>query len=442
MMETKITKLSALPRLDRKKRVAAYARVSTGKDAMLHSLSAQVSYYNNMIQSKPEWEFAGIYADEAISGTKDNREEFNRMVEDCKAGKIDLIVTKAISRFARNTATLLSTIRELSFIGVDVFFEEQNLHSMSGDGEMILTLLASCAQEEARSASENVKWRVKKDFKQGILNGGNDCYGYKLIDKKFLLVPEEAEIVKMIFAWCIDGEGTVAISKRLDDMGIKPVRAKYWLPSTIMRMLKDRCYVGDLVLQKTYVENYITKKKKKNHGELDRYVVEGDHEPIIDVETFEKANALIADRAKRFKAQDRGALRYPLSGKVVCGECGSRFGHKVYAHSSPGWICSAFDRKGKKACQSRKVPEYAMDEAVDAVIGGYGNIEELDFIEAFNDNRLLFHLKNKDAQEFIWTERSRSQSWTDEMRKEAGKKAMINNKRKKRGDDGRWLKSE
>ena len=441
-METKITKLSALPPLDRKKMVAAYARVSTGKDAMLHSLSAQVSYYNNMIQSKPEWEFAGIYADEAISGTKDNREEFNRMVEDCKAGKIDLIVTKAISRFARNTATLLSTIRELSSIGVDVFFEEQNLHSMSGDGEMILTLLASCAQEEARSASENVKWRVKKDFKQGILNGGNDCYGYKLIDKKFVLVPEEAEIVRMIFEWCIDGEGVVAISKKLDDMGIKPVRAKYWLPSTIMRMLKDRCYVGDLVLQKTYVENYITKKKKKNRGELDRYVVEGDHEAIIDAETFERANALISERAKRFKAQDRGALRYPLSGKVVCGECGSKFGHKAYRHSRPGWICSAFDRKGKKACQSRKVPEYAMDEAVNEVIGGYGNIDALDFIEVFNGNKLLFHLKSKEAKEFIWEERSRSDSWTDEMREEAKKRTIINNKSKKRGDDGRWLRSE
>lgn len=165
-MEMKITKISTLPQLDRKKRVAAYARVSTGKDAMLHSLSAQVSYYNNLIQNNNEWEFAGIYADEAMSGTKDNREEFNRMVDDCKAGKIDLIITKAISRFARNTATLLSTIRELSSVGVDVFFEEQNLHSISGDGEMILTLLASCAQEEARSASENVKWRVKKDFKK------------------------------------------------------------------------------------------------------------------------------------------------------------------------------------------------------------------------------------------------------------------------------------
>lgn len=318
-MEMKITKISTLPQLDRKKRVAAYARVSTGKDAMLHSLSAQVSYYNNLIQNNNEWEFAGIYADEAISGTNDNREEFNRMVDDCKAGKIDLIITKAISRFARNTATLLSTIRELSSIGVDVFFEEQNLHSMSGDGEMILTLLASCAQEEARSASENVKWRVKKDFKQGILNGGNDCYGYKLIDKKFVLVPEEAEIVKMIFALYIAGEGVVAISKKLDDMGIKPVRAKYWLPNTIMRMLKDRCYVGDLILQKTYVTDYVSKKKKRNHGEFDKYFVENDHEPIIDIETFEKANALMVERAKRFKAQDRTALRYPLSGKIVCG---------------------------------------------------------------------------------------------------------------------------
>lgn len=441
-MEMKITKISTLPQLDRKKRVAAYARVSTGKDAMLHSLSAQVSYYNNLIQNNNEWEFAGIYADEAMSGTKDNREEFNRMVDDCKAGKIDLIITKAISRFARNTATLLSTIRELSSVGVDVFFEEQNLHSISCDGEMILTLLASCAQEEARSASENVKWRVKKDFKQGILNGGNDCYGYKLIDKKFVLVPEEAEIVKMIFAWYICGEGVVAISKKLDDMGIKPVRAKYWLPNTIMRMLKDRCYVGDLILQKTYVTDYVSKKKKRNHGEFDKYFVENDHEPIIDIETFKKANALMVERAKRFKAQDRTALRYPLSGKIVCGECGSRFGHKVYMHSSPGWICSAFDRKGKKACQSRKVPEYAMDEAVDAVIGGYDNIKVLDFIEVFNNNRLLFHLKNKEIKEFIWEERSRSQSWTDEMREEAKKRTIINNKNKKRGANGKWQKSE
>lgn len=441
MMETKITKLSALPRLDRKKRVAAYARVSTGKDAMLHSLSAQVSYYNSMIQSKPECEFAGIYADEAISGTKDNREEFNRMVDDCKAGKIDLIITKAISRFARNTATLLSTIRELSSIGVDVFFEEQNLHSMSGDGEMILTLLASCAQEEARSVSENIKWRVRKDFKEGIIWGGNSCYGYKLKDRKFTMVPEEAEVVKRIFAMYIGGMGANAIAKRLDEEGIKPLEAEHWNTGTIMRMIGDRCYVGDLILQKTYRENYMTKIKRTNNGELDKYYVENDHEPIIDVETFEKAQEVKRKRYEKFKPRDNSKIRYPLSGMIVCGECGSRFGHKVTAYRN-SWICRTYDRKGKEACHSKKVPEYAMDEAVEAIVGGYSNIRAVDYIEVFNGNRLVFHLKDKTEKEFIWTERSRSESWNDDMKQKAKARSTELDKLKKRGDDGRWLRSE
>ena len=198
MQERIITKIDALPQLERKLKVCAYARVSSGKDSMLHSLSAQVSYYNNLIQNTDGWEFVGIYADEAISGTKDTREEFNRMVEDARTGRIDLIITKAISRFARNTATLLTTIRELNSLGVDVLFEEQNIHSMSSEGEMILTLLASVAQEEARSVSENMKWRIKKNFEEG-LPWGALLYGYKVIDFKYYIVEEEAKVIRLIF---------------------------------------------------------------------------------------------------------------------------------------------------------------------------------------------------------------------------------------------------
>ena len=167
-MPKKVTKVAQIPKLQRKKQVAAYTRVSSGKDAMLHSLSAQVSYYNDLIQKEDGWEFVGVYSDEAITGTKEGRADFQRMLADCRNGKIDMIITKSISRFARNTVTLLETVRMLKALGVDVFFEEQNIHTMSADGELMLTILASYAQEESLSASENQKWRIKKNFEEGM----------------------------------------------------------------------------------------------------------------------------------------------------------------------------------------------------------------------------------------------------------------------------------
>lgn len=193
-------------------RTAAYARVSSGKDAMLHSLSAQVSYYNSLIQSNPEWLFCGVYADEALTGTKDNRENFQRLLSECRAGRIDLIITKSISRFARSTVTMLETVRELKELAVDVYFEEQNIHSISPDGEFMLTLLGSYAQEESYSASENQKWRIRKDFEQGRL-GSITILGYERnSDGTLIIVPEEAEIVRMIFNDFLSGMGKNAIA--------------------------------------------------------------------------------------------------------------------------------------------------------------------------------------------------------------------------------------
>lgn len=175
-----VTKVAYPPRLQRKKRVAAYARVSSGKDAMLHSLSAQVSYYNDLIQKEDGWEFVGVYSDEAITGTKEDRAGFQQMFEDCRNGKIDMILTKSISRFARNTVTLLETVRMLKALEVDVFFEEQNIHTVSADGELMLTILASYAQEESLSASENQKWRIRKGFERGEMMGLRFLYGYTI----------------------------------------------------------------------------------------------------------------------------------------------------------------------------------------------------------------------------------------------------------------------
>ena len=180
-MQRKITRVEqSLPALPVLKRVAAYARVSTAKDAMLHSLSAQVSYYSSLIQQNPEWLFSGVYCDEGLTGTKDARPGFQQMLDDCRAGKIDMVITKSISRFARNTLILLDTVRELKSLNVDVYFEEQNIHSISGDGELMLTILASFAQEESRSVSENCKWRIRERYKQGELVSLRYLYGYRI----------------------------------------------------------------------------------------------------------------------------------------------------------------------------------------------------------------------------------------------------------------------
>ena len=249
-------------------RTAAYARVSSGKDAMLHSLSAQVSYYNKMIQSNPEWLFCGVYADEALTGTKENRQNFQKLLSECRAGRIDLIITKSISRFARNTVTLLETVRELKELGVDVYFEEQNIHSSSPDGEFMLTLLGSYVQEESYSVSENQKWRIRKDFEQGRL-GSITMLGYKWDENgTLIIVPEEAEIVRMIFTDFLGGMGKNAIANKLLAMGIPTKGGGLWTAWSVRRILINEKYCGDLLLQKSYRENHITKRKITNRGEL------------------------------------------------------------------------------------------------------------------------------------------------------------------------------
>ncbi len=257
----KITKLNqTAPAPVKRKKVAAYARVSSGKDAQLHSLSVQISYYNNYIGNRGDWELAGIYADEALTGTKEGRPEFQRLLTDCRNGKIDMVITKSVTRLARNTLTLLETARELKSLGIDIYFEKENIHTMSMDGELMLTLLASFAQEESRSASENCKWRIRKMFEQGRPVNGN-MLGYRLKDGLIYVVPEEAQIVQMIFTDFLSGMGKGAIAKKLTNMGIPAKFSKFWSISTIYGILRNERYVGDLLLQKTYQSDHISKKK-------------------------------------------------------------------------------------------------------------------------------------------------------------------------------------
>lgn len=427
-MKKNIIQIGALPQLKRKLRVAAYARVSSSKDAMLHSLSAQVSYYNKYISSHDDWEFVGIYADEGISGTKEDRDEFQRMINDCRAGKIDLILTKAISRFARNTMTMLTIVRELKNLNVDVFFEEQNLHSISSDGEMVLTLLASVAQEEARSVSENQKWRIRKDFEKGLIWGGNSAYGYRIINKKMVIVPEEAKLVKRIFQLYIGGLGFQKISKLLNDEGIPAMRAKRWNKQSLQQIIANINYTGDLLLQKTYNENYLTKKTKINRGELDQFFVENDHEAIITRDEYYAALEIRRKRVEYFKLDNFKVHTYPLTGFVRCGNCGKNYNHKRTRYTEK-WSCVTYQNIGKAECDAKSVPDAELTRITLEVL----NIKELDrdliedkleFIEVLKNNKLLYHLKDGKTVERTWNDISRRDSWTEEMKKEARRKSL------------------
>ena len=427
-MEKNIIQIDALPQLKRKLRVAAYARVSSSKDAMLHSLSAQVSYYNKYISSHDDWEFVGIYADEGISGTKEDRDEFQRMINDCRAGKIDLILTKAISRFARNTMTMLTIVRELKNLNVDVFFEEQNLHSISSDGEMVLTLLASVAQEEARSVSENQKWRIRKDFEKGLIWGGNSAYGYRIINKKMVIIPEEAKLVKRIFQLYIGGLGFQKISKLLNDEGIPAMRAKRWNKQSLQQIIANINYTGDLLLQKTYNENYLTKKTKINRGELDQFFVENDHEAIITRDEYYAALEIRRKRVEYFKLDNFKVHTYPLTGFVRCGNCGKNYNHKRTRYTEK-WSCVTYQNIGKAECDAKSVPDAELTRITLEVL----KIKELDrdliedkleFIEVLKNNKLLYHLKDGKTVERTWNDISRRDSWTEEMKKEVRRKSL------------------
>ena len=427
-MDRKVQKLDAnFPAQPRLLNVAAYGRVSSGKDAMLHSLSAQVSYYSEMIQNHPGWNYCGVYADEAMTGTKDNRENFQRLIADCRAGKIDMVITKSISRFARNTLTLLNTVREFKELGIDVYFEEQNIHTMSGDGELMLTILASYAQEESRSASENQKWRIRKSYEKGEVMQWHFQYGYNITKDKIEINPEQAEVVREIFKRAIDGESFGSICRNLNARGLYTVFGNKWSACRITEILSNEKYIGDAILQKGYVNNHIEKKTVKNNGELPMYYAEGTHEAIIDKETFEQAQAVV--RAVREKyCGKKSPKRYPFSSIIKCGICGENF-KRVTCNGRVYWNCRTFQERGKAGCTAKQIPEGILESVTAEVLGleifdGEVFKERIDRIEVPGANRLIFFFKDGHIEEQTWKDRSRSESWTLEMREAARQRAL------------------
>lgn len=430
MAEIKIiSKEKQMPKLVK---VAAYARVSSDKDAMLHSLSSQVSYFSKMIQSHDSWKYVGVYSDEGMTGTKCNRQGFIKMIEDAKAGKIDIIVTKSLSRFARNTVDCLKTIRELKAINVDIFFEEQNIHTLSSNGEFLISLLAGYAQEESRQCSENTLWRVRKNFKEGKPYGGSSMLGYKLEKGKFIVVPEEAELVRRIYDLYLAGNGLCKIARILSYEGIRSYTGKTWNKTTIGEILSNITYTGTLHLQKTYRENHITKRTKRNKGEKPLYIVENNHEAIISKDIFEEVQRIRKIKSEGKSGQRKGPA-YPFTGLISCGECGHIFKHKITKYYE-NWVCSQYDDLGKDYCASKKIRDDVLRKASAEAL----NLDSFDEdvfkervsgIDAFNGNKLVFRFKDGTAKEVIWQSPSRKDSWTDEMKLKAKERWLNYGKR-------------
>lgn len=346
-----------LPVIQARKKVAAYARVSRDTERLMHSVSAQVSYYSALIQKNPEWEYAGVYADMGISGTDTaRRSEFLRMLEDCEAGKINIILTKSISRFARNTVDLLETVRHLKAFGIEVWFEKEHINSLSEDGELMLTLLASFAQEESRSISENVKWGVRKRFQSGEIGAANKhILGYRYDDelRKYVIIPEEAESVRWMFQMYIDGVSLREIAGSMNRAGIRTTLGNDFQEASVRQLIFNEVYAGDIRRQKCYMADPITKMKVKNCGELPQYYMADCHEAIIDRETYAKVQAEMERRAGLVNPT------YPFTGKIKCGICGQNFTRRKGTTKGKeyiSWFCRAKKEAGM-TCTSRNYSE-------------------------------------------------------------------------------------
>ena len=351
-----------------KRKVAGYARVSTDSEEQENSYQAQVDYFTEFIRARDDWSFVKVYTDEGISGVSTRRREgFNEMIADALAGKIDLIVTKSVSRFARNTVDSLTTIRELKAHGVEVYFQKENIYTFDGKGELLLTIMSSLAQEESRSISENVTWGIRKSFSDGKVSMNYKSFlGYRRgEDDMPEVVPEEAEIVQTIYRRFLEGNTFHEIAKALTAAGIPtPMKRKTWSETTVQSILTNEKYMGDAVLQKTFCTDFLTKKMKKNEGELPQYRVRNSHPAIVSAEVFELVQMEIESR-RQFGSRYSG--RGVFASKIVCADCGGFYGSKVWHSNDPYrtviWRCNRkYEKKGSKEqrCNTPHIREEAI----------------------------------------------------------------------------------
>lgn len=395
--------------------VAAYCRVSTAQEDQETSYEAQVAYFTKLITENPSWQLAGIYADDGISGTDmKKRDNFNAMMERClqKDGDIDLILTKSISRFARNTVDCLSCIRKLKERNIAIYFEKEHINTLESTGELLITILSSQAQEESRNISENVKWGLKRKYEKGEMLVRR-MFGYgKGTDGQLYIIPEEAEVVRLIYGKYLEGESLNSIARLLKEKGIKTIRGNIeWNVNSIRTILINEKYIGDAMAQKTFTTDYLTKTRKENQGELQKYYVENAHEAIIPRELFYKVQEELHLRANIYKksskketeSKGKHSGKYALSKITVCKECGCEYRRQIwskYGEKKAVWRCENRLRNGTRYCKdSPTIEESALHRAVlhaiNQVLENKG-----DFIQTFRKNVVTALIHDTEDSEY------------------------------------------
>lgn len=360
-----------------RKRVAAYVRVSTDGEEQLESFESQKRYYQEKISQNKEWVLVDIYADEGITGTKvTKREAFQRMIKDCLDGLVDVIMTKSVSRFSRNTVDTLQYVRLLKEKGIAVIFEKENINTMTEQGEMLLTFMSTLAQNEVESLSQNVKLGLKMKMKRGELLGFNGCLGYDYHpeDKSITINEEEAKTVRYIFDLYLEGFGTYTIARRLKEEGwINKKGTTAWTDSGVLGVIKNEKYIGDVLLAKTFTVDPISKRRLENMGEQEQYYVRDHHEPIVSKEIWDRAQEIRLGRNKVFRIaadgkREKYTRKFALSSMCECGFCGTkltrRMLHSGSKYQTPSWYCRTAANKGKELCQhSKSIPEQIIHNA-------------------------------------------------------------------------------
>ena len=378
-------KVTAIKRL----KVAAYTRVS--HTSLLQSLSNQVSHYSQLIQANPEWDYVGVYSDSAISGrSQAYRRDFQQLLEDCRKGKIDLILTKSISRFGRNTVELLETVRELKRLGISVRFEKEKIDTLTAEGELLLTLLASMAQEESQSISQNIRWRVKKRFEEGKPYIPQDIFGYRWNGDEYVIEPHEASIVRQVFEWYMEGLSAPKIAKRLDDRGERTRLGNRFTKRVIYNMFDQEAYCGRLILQKTFRDQFGS-RSILNDGQMAKYIVENAHEAIVTPEYFQLVNQEKKRRARR-RVSKHDALA-KLQGKVYCEHCGLdmvlTLETKFNQEKRVRYYCRTRDAKGVETCLGRTVTEEQLFQAFGESINTE-DIHHISFNSVTNEAKAIY----------------------------------------------------
>lgn len=373
-------------------KVAAYCRVSTDEKEQINSYKAQIEYYTEKINKNPEWQMAGIFADEGISGTQaKKRPEFLKMIRQCRQGKIDLILTKSFSRFARNTLDSIDYIRELRSLGIGVVSEKENMNTLNEDSEMLITILSCFAQAESESISKNVSWGIHQSFKNGnVPMQYSRLLGYqKGKNDAPEIVPDEAEVVKEIYHCYLDGMSMNLIADRLNKKGLTTKKSNSpYRKSVIQRILTNEKYTGDAILQKTYVTDCITKKTRKNNGELPMYIVKNHHEPIISRDDFNRVQEEMARRSAKQNIADKltkteqgkYSAKYALSELLICGECGSHYRRVTWTakgFKEIKWRCISRIQYGKRKCHdSPTIDEQTLHKAIVSAINEFCEVKD------------------------------------------------------------------